>query len=87
MKKARELLPRCILLVFSLELFSWRGAFCQTSGQAGVIEGAKKEGKVVWYATLNISDSNALLHRFARGDSRCLHKCSRGPIMLGRIIV
>ena len=64
MKKARELLPQCILLVFILELFSWRGAFCQTSGQASVIEGAKKEGKVVWYATLNISDSNALLHRF-----------------------
>src|SRR5262245_41672719 len=64
MKKARELLPRCILLVFSLELFSWRGAFCQTSGQASLIEGAKKEGRVVWYATLNISDSNALLSRF-----------------------
>jgi iron(III) transport system substrate-binding protein len=64
MKKARELLPQCILLVFILELFSWRGAFCQTSGQTSVIEGAKKEGKVVWYATLNISDSNALLHRF-----------------------
>ena len=64
MKKARELLPQCILLVFILELFSWRGAFCQTSGQTSVIEGARKEGKVVWYATLNISDSNALLHRF-----------------------
>src|SRR5215831_20829600 len=64
MKKARELLPRCILLVFILELFSWHGAFCQTSGQASVIEEAKKEGKVVWYATLNINDSNALLQRF-----------------------
>src|SRR5215510_9591980 len=64
MKKARELLPQCILLVFILELFSWRGAFCQTSGQASVIEEAKKEGKVVWYATLNINDSNALLQRF-----------------------
>src|SRR5262249_935115 len=31
---------------------------------AGLVEAAKKEGKVVWYATLNINDSNALLHRF-----------------------
>ncbi len=65
-KKARELLPQCIWLVFILELFSWRGAFSQTSGQASVIEGAKKEAKVVWYATLNINDSNALLHRFGQ---------------------
>ena len=64
MKKARELLPQYILLVFILELFSWHGAICQTSGQASVIEGAKKEGRVVWYATLNINDSNALLQRF-----------------------
>jgi iron(III) transport system substrate-binding protein len=64
MKKARGLFPQYILLAFILELLSWHGAFCQTSGQASVIEGAKKEGQVIWYATLNISDSNALLNRF-----------------------
>jgi iron(III) transport system substrate-binding protein len=65
MKKARRLLPRCIsLMAFVLELFSWPSAFCQTSGQASLIEGAKKEGQVIWYATLNINDSNALLNRF-----------------------
>jgi iron(III) transport system substrate-binding protein len=64
MKKARGLLPRCILLAFVLELFSWHEACGQTSGQASLIEGAKKEGQVIWYATLNISDSNALLNRF-----------------------
>src|SRR5262245_42502450 len=64
MKKASWLRTPCILLAFILELLSLRGALSQTPGQASLIEGAKKEGKVVWYATLNISDSNALLHRF-----------------------
>jgi len=64
MPKTRGLLLQSIVLVFVLELFSWSEAFCQTSGQASLIEAAKKEGQVVWYATLNISDSNALLSRF-----------------------
>ena len=64
MKKTRRFLPKGILLAFILELLSLRGAFCQTSGQTSLIEGAKKEGHVIWYATLNISDSNALLNRF-----------------------
>ena len=64
MQKTRGLFPQCILLALILELFSWRGAFCQSPGQAGLIEAAKKEGKVVFYATLNINDSNALLSRF-----------------------
>lgn len=64
MKQARGPLCQSILLALLLELFSWSGAFCQTPGQANLIEGAKKEGQVVWYATLNINDSNALLNRF-----------------------
>src|SRR5436305_15299558 len=64
MKNAPWLLPQGLLLAFIFELFSWRGAFCQTSGQASLIEGAKKEGNVIWYASLNISDSNTLLNRF-----------------------
>lgn len=60
MKEGRGLLRRCVLLVWLLELFSWRGAFCQGPGQAGLIEAAKKEGKAVFYATLNINDRNAL---------------------------
>jgi len=64
MKKAGAVLPQCILLLFILEFFSGPDVFCQTSGQASLIEAAKKEGQVVWYATLNISDSNALLNRF-----------------------
>ena len=64
MKKTLQVLRQCILLVFVLELLSWRGAFCQTRGQAGLIEAAKKEGQVIWYATLNINDSTALLNRF-----------------------
>ena len=64
MKKAGAVLPQCILLLFILEFFSGPDVFCQTSGQASLIEAAEKEGQVVWYATLNISDSNALLNRF-----------------------
>jgi hypothetical protein len=52
------------LLVFVIELVSWRESFSQPAGLVTLIEGAKKEGRVVWYATLNISDSNALLSRF-----------------------
>jgi hypothetical protein len=64
MKKIRWLLRRCFLLVFVIELVSWREGFPQPAGQVSLMEGAKKEGRVVWYATLNINDSNALLSRF-----------------------
>src|SRR5258705_8633427 len=64
MKKTLRLLPKCIVLVSALEIFLGSEAYPQPTGQAGLIEGAKKEGMVVWYATLNINDSNALLSRF-----------------------
>jgi iron(III) transport system substrate-binding protein len=64
MKKTRWLLYRWFLLVFVVELVSWREASPQPAGPASLIEGAKKEGRVVWYATLNINDSNVLLSRF-----------------------
>lgn len=64
MKKTRWLLYRCFLLVFVIELVSGREAFAQPAGLVTLIEGAKKEGRVAWYATLNINDSNALLSRF-----------------------
>src|ERR1043166_3244839 len=64
MKKTPWLLREGLLLVLILECFLWSEAFPQTAGQASLIEGAKKEGNVIWYATLNINDSNALLNRF-----------------------
>src|ERR1043166_6963092 len=64
MKKTPWLLRECLFLVLILEFFFWCEAFPQTAGQASLIEGAKKEGQVIWYATLNITDSNALLNRF-----------------------
>src|SRR3954470_17120853 len=64
MNKPHWLLRQCVLLLFMLEPISWHEAFSQPAGQAGVIEGAKKEGRVVWYAAMNINDSNALLSRF-----------------------
>jgi hypothetical protein len=61
MKKPRWWLRHCGLLLLMVELISGQEAFPQTAGQAGLIEGAKKEGRVVWYGALNINDSNALL--------------------------
>ena len=64
MKKTPWLLRGCLFLVLILECFLWCEAFPQTAGQASLIEAAKKEANVIWYATLNINDSNALLNRF-----------------------
>ena len=64
MKKPRWLLRQCVLLLLMVELISWHEAFPQPAGQASLIEGAKKEGRAVWYAAMNINDSNALLSRF-----------------------
>jgi iron(III) transport system substrate-binding protein len=64
MKKTAWLLFQCLLLISILENIFCSEAFSQGAGQAGLIEAAKKEGRVVVYATLNINDSNALLSRF-----------------------
>src|ERR1700752_1904051 len=66
MNKTHWFLRQCVLLVFMIQIVPWREAFPQSTGQAGLIEGAKKEGKVVWYAAMNINDSNALLSRFEK---------------------
>ncbi len=63
MKKPRWWLRQGVLLLLMVEL-SWQEAFPQPAGQAALIEGAKKEGRAVWYGALNINDSNALLNRF-----------------------
>ena len=52
------------LLVAMVETLSGVKLFLKPTGQAGLIEAAKKEGRVVCYAALNINDSNALLSRF-----------------------
>src|ERR1051325_11752457 len=55
---------RGVFFLVALQIVFCSGAFSQTPSQIGLVEAAKKEGKVVWYATLNINDSNALLTRF-----------------------
>lgn len=64
MHKNRHLIVKCILLVFALKLFAWSAAFSQTAGQANLIEGAKKEGQLLWYVSLVVGDAIALLNRF-----------------------
>ena len=63
MKNIFRARAKCFLL-FALQILFFRESFAQTAPQASVIEAAKKEGKVVWYATMNINDSRALLNRF-----------------------
>src|ERR1051325_11024765 len=57
--KIRQLFRCASILVLAIGFAS--AAWCQP---ASLIEAAKKEGKVVWYTSLNINDSNALLARF-----------------------
>ncbi len=68
MKKIRRLLCLGFLALLVPGILAPGGAFAQGAGQAtlqtNLMEGAKKEGRVVLYATLNITDSNALLSRF-----------------------
>lgn len=66
MNKTHWFLRQCVYLVLMIQLVPWNEAFPQSTGQAGLIEGAKKEGKAVWYAAMNINDSNALLSRFEK---------------------
>ena len=54
-----------ILIGFLLAVAFRSAAFSQTGdAPAGVIEGAKREGTVVFYGPLNINDSRMLLKRF-----------------------
>lgn len=63
MRKRRRLPLPGFLLLLVLEIPA-RAVLAQPAGQASLIEAAKKEGKAVWYVTLNVTDSNALLARF-----------------------
>ena len=64
MYKNWRLIVQCILLVFVLGVFVSSPAFSQTSGPANLIEGAKKEGQLLWHVSLVIGDASALLTRF-----------------------
>ena len=48
-------------LVFVASLLQSTLSFSQTSE---VIEGAKKEGRVVWYTTMNLTTAKKLINRF-----------------------
>ncbi len=61
------------LMVWSVHLLAFLAIFSPASMQAGMsahteklIAGAKKEGKVVWYTSMSISESRPLLDRFKK---------------------
>src|ERR1043166_576842 len=64
MKNICESPSKCFVWLFALQIIFCRELFAQTPPQAGLIEAAKKEGRVVWYATMNINDTRMLLNRF-----------------------
>lgn len=54
------------LIVGSLVLFSLDVAWAQSNPAARLIEGAKKEGKLVWYTALSLNDATMLTTQFEK---------------------
>ncbi len=51
------------IIVFSMGALS---AWGQTDERAKLVEGAKKEGKIVWYTSTNVTESKPLLDDFEK---------------------
>jgi len=69
-KRIRSLLSGCFVTLFLFSLFlgvpvGKASAQSMKEHTAKLVEGAKKEGKVVFYTSMDIEDSTALLKRFA----------------------
>jgi iron(III) transport system substrate-binding protein len=69
-----ETMKRCTRTIFSVVVFScFAGllfpvprALCQSEHTAKLIDGAKKEGKLVWYTNINVKDARLILDAFER---------------------
>ena len=74
----------CAIFVLTSLAPTWS----QTDERAKLIEGAKKEGKLIWYASTNVTESKPLLddfekqYPFIKGE---LFRAS-GEVILNRII-
>ena len=55
-----------IFYCFAVWLFGLPWAFGQSEHTAKLVEGAKKEGKLVWYTAVNVADSTRLLDTFEK---------------------
>ncbi|MEE9185777.1 MAG: extracellular solute-binding protein [Candidatus Binatia bacterium] len=63
----RPLLLRSTVLICLLTIYAPATALSDVSAHTKkLIEGAKKEGKVVWYTTMTISESRPMLKRFEK---------------------
>jgi iron(III) transport system substrate-binding protein len=64
--KAREKRFICILVVMFLAMIVSESSMigAQSDPASRIIEGAKKEGTLVWYTALNLNDSEMLTNRF-----------------------
>src|SRR5207253_6384961 len=53
-------------LIVVLEFFTFASVHAQSSQQIDLVEGAKKEGKLVWYTSMAIDTSKPLLDAFLK---------------------
>jgi iron(III) transport system substrate-binding protein len=62
-------MKRSATFVFSLTicwLFAAAASHAQTASQSALVEGAKKEGKLVWYTSMAVDTSKPLLDAFLK---------------------
>lgn len=67
-KKVRGFELCMFVLLASLFIFLW---FCETSNATSqqmkeLVEGAKKEGELVYYASMNLKEANTMINRFRK---------------------
>ena len=54
------------VLSLTLYLFAAAASHAQTASQSALVEGAKKEGKLIWYTSMAIDTSKPLLDAFVK---------------------
>ena len=81
--KRTKLIRSCGLVTFLLLLLSGQ-SFAQERPDARLIQGAEKEGKLVWWTTTNIDLSQRILERFEKKYPSVkteLFRAGRGPLL------
>ena len=54
------------VLSLTIYLFAAAASHAQTASQSALVEGAKKEGKLIWYTSMAVDTSKPLLDAFLK---------------------
>ena len=54
------------VLSLTIYLFAAAASHAQTASQSALVEGAKKEGKLIWYTSMAVDTSKPLLDAFVK---------------------